>query len=267
MKAGSPAQRRRIAFDEVGSTNTLAFEAARADDPGMLWITAECQSAGRGRRGRAWLSERGNLYMSLLLLDPAPLADLGNLPLVVAVGVRNGIAGLAGIDDDRVRIKWPNDILVGGAKTVGILIESETLRSGRQAVVIGLGVNVVHWPDDAPYAVTGLRREGVEASLETIFQGIAAGVEAAIGLWDRGQRFAAVRRDWIRFNTGMGGPCRVNLPGGHFAEGRFADLDLQGRLVLERHDGVRETYSAGDLFLLPRAAQDDGAAFPHPSRP
>ncbi|MET0427000.1 MAG: biotin--[acetyl-CoA-carboxylase] ligase [Microvirga sp.] len=248
MKRSGP--RRHLAFDEVGSTNTLALEAGRAGDPGPLWVTAERQSAGRGRRGRAWSSGRGNLYASLLLRDPAPMADLANIPLVAAVGLRNGIAQLPGIDRDRVRIKWPNDILIGGAKTVGILIESEKPAGEPQLVVLGCGVNIAHWPDDAPYAVTGLHREGYRGTAAEAFAPLADGVEKALDLWDRGRGFASVRDQWLAHAVGLGQPCRINLPGGDVAEGLFEELDPMGRLVLARPGGRRQVFSAGDLFLL-----------------
>jgi len=248
LKRAGP--RRHLAFDEVGSTNTLALEAGRAGDPGALWVTAERQSAGRGRRGRAWSSERGNLYASLLLRDPAPIGDLANIPLVAAVGLRNGIAQLPGIDGDRVRIKWPNDILIGGAKAVGILIESEKPAGAGQLVVLGCGINIEHWPDDAPYPVTGLRREGYRGTATDAFARLADGVEKALDLWDRGRGFDAVRMQWLAHAVGLGQPCRINLPGGEIVDGLFEELDPGGRLVLARPGGRRQVFSAGDLFLL-----------------
>lgn len=244
------SNRRRIAFDEVGSTNVRALEAASAGDPGPLWVTAERQTAGRGRRGRAWESPTGNLYASLLLLDPAEPAALANLPLVVAVGVREGLASLPGIDPDRVSLKWPNDVLLDGAKCVGILIESERLPNGSNAVVIGSGVNVEWAPEGQPYAVASLRGAGVEISRDTVFDHLATGVETALRRWDRGRDFEAIRRDWIAHAVGIGRPCTVNLPT-RSVHGRFRELDESGRLILERDDGAREAISAGDVFFQP----------------
>lgn len=220
-----------------------------------MWITAERQSAGRGRRGRAWASERGNLYATLLLLDPAPLAALTNLPLVIALGVRNGLATLPGIETERLRIKWPNDILLDGAKLVGILLESESLSDGRQAVAIGCGVNVANAPTDTPYAVATLRAAGLSMPLDQVFEALADGVAQALDIWDRGRHFEAVRELWLRHASGLGAPARVNLPDGSAVTGRFEALDAQGRLLLTLDDGSIRPFSAGDLFLLPGAAQ------------
>lgn len=241
--------RRRLALDDVGSTNVVALDAARAGDPGSLWVTAARQSAGRGRRGRAWVSEVGNLYASLLLIDPARADDLLNLPLVIALGVRNGLASLTSGDRPDVSIKWPNDILIDGAKAVGILLESERLADGRMACVVGCGVNIEHCPEGTPYPVTNLRLAGIGAGVEAAFDAVANGVEEAISLWDQGRNFADVRKDWLRHAAGVGGLCTVNLTDGPLS-GRFAGLEPDGRLILEGDDGRRRSISAGDLFLL-----------------
>lgn len=243
--------RRVLAFEEIGSTNAVALQAARDGDPGRLWIRAERQSAGRGRRGRAWASERGNLYQSLLLIDPCEPARMGDLPLVAALGIRDGIAAIPGLDPERVRIKWPNDVLVGGAKCVGILLESETLATGALSVVIGFGINVETMPSDAPYAVTALRREGALGDLAQMFETVARGLDAALDKWDRGRHFERVRLDWLERAVGIGAPCRVTFPDGTTSHGLFRDLDATGRLVLDEGGGRVRTVSAADLFLLP----------------
>lgn len=257
MAPGHSAARRWLALGEVGSTNSVAMEAARAGDPGPLWITAERQSSGRGRRGRPWSSEIGNLYASLLMIDPAPLSALGQLPLVIAVGMRRALCDLPRIEGERVRIKWPNDLLIEGAKCAGILVESERGADGRQIVVVGCGLNVELAPDDAPYPVTTLRRAGSEATVRETFLALASGVEWALDLWRQGRHFSAIRAEWLAGAAGLGQPCRVNLSD-RTLEGRFADLDESGRLVLETQDARRLEISAGDVFLLPR--EDASAA-------
>ena len=240
---------RRLALEEVDSTNSIAMEAARAGDPGQLWVTALRQTQGRGRRGRSWVSERGNLYASLLLVDAAPLSCLGQLPLVIALGLARALAGLRGIEPEAVRIKWPNDILLDGRKCVGILIESERLPDGRQAVVIGAGINVAAAPDGQPYGVTTLADNGFKGNLEDVFRAIAIEVEAALALWRGGRGFADVRAGWLERARGLGQAIRVNLPD-RSIDGIFHALDTEGRLVLKRDDGALEAHSAGDVFLL-----------------
>lgn len=232
----------------MGSTNAVALDAARAGDPGPLWVTGERQSAGRGRRARPWVSERGNLYASLLLIDAAASDELQNLPLVAAVGVRDGLAALKGAGQLDIRIKWPNDILVNGRKCVGILLESERLADGRFATVIGCGVNVENVPLETPYPVTGLGREGLSATVSDVFAAVATGVEAALALWQRGRNFSAIRQTWIDHAAGIGMPCTVRMNDA-VIEGTFVDLDETGRLILADGRGGRRSISAGDLFL------------------
>lgn len=177
------------------------------------------------------------------------MEHVSNLPLVAALGVRNGLASLDGGERRNIRIKWPNDILIEGKKTAGILVESERLSDGRLATVIGCGVNVANVPEGTPYPVTGLRNEGMGAEVADVFGAVATGVEDAIALWRRGSNFAAVRQAWISHAAGIGRPCTVNLPDQSVA-GIFADLDPTGRLVLDEADGNRRLVSAGDVFLL-----------------
>lgn len=249
MAATGRRARRHLALEEVGSTNTIALDALRAGDPGPLWVTAARQRAGRGRRARTWVSEPGNLFASLALVDPAPPAALGNLPLVVALGVRDGIATLSGMRAGSVAIKWPNDILVDGRKASGILVESERLAGGRTAVVVGVGVNVASFPADMPYPVTGLAEEGCATDVAAVFASVADGIEDALTLWDQGHGFAAIRAAWLDRAVGLGARCRVNL-GDRSLDGVFAGLDDAGRLILTDSDGASRTISAGDVFPL-----------------
>src|ERR1043166_8409052 len=118
---------RLLSLDEVGSTNAEAFARARAGERGPLWITARRQTAGRGRRGRAWVSEPGTLYASLLLTDPAPPQRAAELSLVAALAVHDALAERAAVLGPRLTLKWPNDVLCDGAKLAGILVEGEGL--------------------------------------------------------------------------------------------------------------------------------------------
>ncbi len=118
---------RLIAHDSLGSTNAEALARGRAGERGPLWITAARQTAGRGRRGNAWVSEPGNLYASLLLTDAAPAAQLPELCFVVALAVRDAVCMAAPHLASPVKLKWPNDLLLDGAKVAGILIEAESV--------------------------------------------------------------------------------------------------------------------------------------------
>jgi BirA family biotin operon repressor/biotin-[acetyl-CoA-carboxylase] ligase len=239
---------RHEALGDVGSTNTVCAERAQAGDPGHLWITARRQLGGRGRRGRAWVSEPGNLYASLLLIDPAPAAALRSLPIAVALALYRAIAAEMPFATGRIAIKWPNDILVDGRKVSGILVEAENLPDGRQAVVIGCGVNVAHRPDNPLYPSITLREAGAAASPESLFAHLMEELAAVLSLWDEGRGVAAVVAAWRRHVKGVGEPITVNLPDRSIS-GVFSAIDDDGLLLLELPAGERMRIASGDVFF------------------
>ena len=240
---------RHIALDDVQSTNTECLEKAQAGDPGNLWITARRQLGGRGRRGRPWVSEAGNLYASLLLIDPAPSPALASLPLVAALAVHGAIARTLPDPDTSLKIKWPNDVLLNGGKVSGILLESGIAPDGRRAVVIGCGVNVTHAPQQAMYATATLRDVGAVNSADEFFAYLCQSMAMELARWDEGRNMAETRDLWLRHATGLGKEIIVNMPNASI-EGIFRDLDDTGCLILEKPDGVLQSIAAGDLFFL-----------------
>ena len=233
---------------ETGSTNADALIAARAGDPGQHWFSAGRQVSGKGRQGRQWVSEAGNLYATALLVDPAPVSHLATLPFVAALALHAAIANLDGMARHDLRLKWPNDLLLNGAKVSGILLEVDHLRNGYPAVAIGFGVNLAHHPDPALYAATDLNSLGIEIEPMAMLVRLAAEFDAVLTAWDRGQKFPAIRHEWLRHARGIGEPIRVNLPG-RSVDGTFADIDMDGCLVLVHKDGRQERISAGDVFF------------------
>lgn len=239
---------RHIALGDVGSTNSEAMARARAGDPGNLWVTARRQLEGRGRRGRPWVSEEGNLYASLLLVDPAPAMRLGTLPLVAAVAVYRALRPLFASTPQALAIKWPNDILVDGRKINGILLESESLPGGRMAVVIGCGVNCRHHPANPAYPATDLADCGIDMDPQRLFVALAHEMATTLLQWNRGAGFDVVREAWLRGARGLGERVTVNLHDGQVT-GVFEDIDADGYLCLLTENGARRRISAGDLFF------------------
>src|SRR5262249_41599742 len=156
-----PNPYRSIVLDEAPSTNTVAFEAADAGERGPLWIMARHQTQGRGRSGRHWASSRGNLSASLLLRLACPLAVAHQLSLVAGVAVAEAILHAAGSRPLALRLKWPNDVLIGEGKCAGILPESRSTPGGEVLVVIGIGVNLTAHPPGLAPAATDLARNGI----------------------------------------------------------------------------------------------------------
>lgn len=240
-----PADMRVIAHDTVGSTNADALERARAGERSPLWIVAKRQTAGRGRRGRTWVSEPGNLYATLLLTDPGPPERMAELSFVAALAVHDAVGrripGLA----KRLALKWPNDCLIDGCKFAGILIEGE----GRVAA-IGIGVNCAHHPRGTAYPATDLAAAGVRASPDSVFSALAGAMIGRIVQWNRGASFSVIRSEWLKRASGLGKTIRLALPEGD-REGRFETIDETGRLVLRLADGSFETVTAGDVLRAP----------------
>lgn len=241
-----PAGYTAIHLDAVGSTNAEAFERARQGAASGLWVVARRQTAGRGRRGRVWTSEPGNLYSSLMLRDPVEEARLGELPLVVALAVHDAVAAaLPPFARADLAIKWPNDILYSGAKLCGILIEATTTPEGR-VVVIGIGLNCAHHPDVTLYSATDLAKVGYPTEPEAMFALLSAAMARRLDEWRTGS-FAPLREAWLSRARGVGETITVRLPTREIT-GIFSGLDGEGRLLL-RHDGAVEAISAGDVFF------------------
>ncbi len=233
-----------IAYDTIGSTNAEALRLARAGERGPLWISAQSQQAGRGRRGAAWVSDRGNLYASLLLTDAAP-ARAPELSFVSALAVRDAVAAVA--PALHPMLKWPNDLLIGGAKFAGILIEGEG--GPPFAAVIGIGVNCASHPALTAYPATDLATEGAQVRPEVLLSVLSATMMKRLAQWEQGAGFAQIRADWLAHAAGVGAPIRVRLPGREL-KGRFAGLDDTGHLLLEQAGGTVEAIAAGEVHAL-----------------
>ncbi len=249
--AAAAAGFRLSAHDTLPSTNTEALALARGGDRGPLWVTARQQTAGRGRRGNAWISTPGNFYGTLLLCDPAPPEIAPQLSFVAGLAVHDAIVERANALPGKLTLKWPNDVLFGAAKLAGILIESEMVET-RLAVAIGIGVNCMHHPVQTEYPATDLASAGVAVSADELFGTLSVAMARRLGQWRRGSGFTSIRADWLERATGIGGEMRVRLPNHEFV-GRCEALDERGRLLLRLADGTLQTITAGDVFPVAAA--------------
>ncbi len=228
---------------EVGSTSDVVWKEASRGVPEGLVVVAERQSRGRGRHGRRWASCPGNLHASWLLRPPVPIGRCAVLSLVVGLAIRDGLLDLApGLD---VRLKWPNDVLVSGAKLGGVLLEGSEGTSGR-ALVVGVGVNLRCAPpvEDRPticLAGLGVRDPDPFRVLERLLEAFSV----RYGSWIDGG-FAAMREEWMEAAFGLGEPTSVHL-GGTGTSGRFVEVDAEGALILETADGRLRRFVAGEL--------------------
>lgn len=243
--APTPGATPVVRFDTVGSTNAEAL--AQAGGAAPRWFVADRQTGGRGRRGRPWTSEPGNLYASLLLVDAGPPARQPQLCFVAALALHDAVRAVTGIDPLRIDLKWPNDVMIDGAKLAGILLEGAVVPGGRIATVIGFGVNCAHHPSDTPYASTDLSAAGYPTDPPGMLAALDAAVRERLAEWAGGEGFARSREAWILRARGIGKAVTVRL-GDRQVDGIFEALDFSGAMILRRPDGVRETISAGDVF-------------------
>lgn len=249
-------------YDSIGSTNIEATEAAAAGDPGGIWFAARQQTAGRGRRGRQWVSPHGNLAATLLIVpesDPTLAATLGfvagvalnsALSAILPHGlVKVGIDGADAIDGSgRIALKWPNDVLADGAKLAGILLEATKISDGRHAVAIGFGVNTLAAPSGLPYPATSLSDLGVSRSAEDVFEALSDAWVDTFGLWNDGQGISNVLQRWRASAAGIGAPVAVNQ-NGEVLRGIFETIDDAGRLIVRADDNRRIAVTAGDVHF------------------
>lgn len=236
-----------VHFTEIGSTNAEALARANAAAP--VWIVADRQTAGRGRRGRPWRSEAGNLYASLLLVDAGPAARLPELCFVASLALYDAVRAVTGLDPLRITLKWPNDVLVDGAKLAGILLEGTVRGDGRNATTIGFGVNCAHHPKDTPYPATNIAARGYPTVPSALLSALDRAFLARIAQWNRGAGFADICEAWVRRAQGLGQAVTVRT-GERETDGVFESLDLSGAMILRRPDGTRERISAGDVFPM-----------------
>jgi BirA family biotin operon repressor/biotin-[acetyl-CoA-carboxylase] ligase len=235
-----------VHYETIGSTNDEARRLAASGETGPLWITADEQTAGRGRRGRVWVSPKGNLMSTLLLNPRAPLAECAQLSFVSAVADSDAVAHYT--PEAEVKVKWPNDVLANGRKISGILLESASTGAEPYFVAIGIGINLAHFPPDTEFPATSLAGLGVPApsGIDALTQ-LAAHFAKWYDTW-RGQGFAPVRDAWLARAANLGGRIRARLTNGE-TSGVFEGIDETGALLLRESPERLRTIAAGEVFF------------------
>ncbi len=227
---------------------------ARQVASGPLFIVADEQFAGRGRHGKVWRAPPGNLNLSLLLINPAPLAHMPELGFVAGVAVHSALCALLpeSSASHALKIKWPNDIVHNGAKLSGLMLEAHQLSPDRQACVIGIGVNCRAIPEDLPYKATHLSAlAGRDVSASEVRDRLTLALGHELSIYARGAGFGTIRQRWLARAAGLGAQVTLDT-GTARCSGVFQTIDLNGRLVLAI-DGAETRFDAGDVFLTPSA--------------
>jgi BirA family biotin operon repressor/biotin-[acetyl-CoA-carboxylase] ligase len=241
-----PAGYGLVEFDEIDSTNEEARRLAAKGERGPVWITAGCQTAGRGRRGRKWESPAGNLAATLLLNPGKPASECAQLSFVSALAASDTIAGFT--PDVEIKVKWPNDVLANGRKISGILLESASQGADPQFLIVGIGMNLKSHPPDTEFPATSLTGMGLSAPLPRHALLELAGPFAKwYDVW-RADGFSPIRDAWLARAAGLGTRIRARLTNEETV-GIFEGIDETGALLLrEMQDRVR-AIAAGEVFF------------------
>ncbi len=246
-----PRGYRLLRMDIVDSTNDEAKRRAKAGEPGPLWIWSTRQSKGRGRGGREWISQPGNLFASLLISVNCPARIAVQLALVAGIVAHDTAAKLIAYEGrSELLMKWPNDILISGKKLAGILLENVGSGTENQSiVVIGTGMNLASHPEVLPQPAASLGSYGTTVTPAKALEVLAATTDEWLARWGEGSCFPTIRRAWLDRGGPTGRPLSVRI-NGEETEGVYAGLDADGALRLLTEDGREHRIAAGDVFFL-----------------
>jgi len=227
-------------YETIGSTNDEARRLAAEGAPHGTVLHADEQTAGRGRLARSWFSPPGNLYLSILLRTGTPPNRSGELSFLAALAVADTVEALLprGI---RPMLKWPNDVLVNGAKIAGILLEREA-----EATILGIGLNVLEAPVNVGYKTTTIVANGGIASVDSARDILLDRLGHHLRVW-LADGFAPIRALWLERSYPVGASIRVNAHGESIG-GAFGGVDQDGALLLDTPDG-RQRVLAGDVSV------------------
>ncbi len=235
---------------EVDSTNAEAARLAAAGAP-PTWLLAGFQTGGRGRRGRAWVSPRGNFHATCLLYPPGRPGDVALLSFAAALALHQALAEITGLPA-AFALKWPNDVLLNGGKLAGILLESAGSGMGVSHLAVGIGVNLIAAPDPAlvePGAlrpVTLLAETGLRIAPEALLDRLAPAFAGWAALYAT-EGFAPLRQAWLERAARLGETVTARTLA-ETVTGTFADLDAGGALILSTPQG-RRAIPAADVYF------------------
>lgn len=229
----------------IDSTNEEARRLAASGEHGPLWIVAGAQSAGRGRRGRIWVSEPGNLFATHLREIDATLGLCGQLSFGSALAVADMVAGYA--PNARISLKWPNDILLDGKKVAGVLLEAAPNGDGTR-LIVGIGVNLAHHPAEADFPATSLAAIlDQPPSPEEALTRLVAAWDKWYEKWRAGG-FVPLREAWLARAANFGERVKARL-GSSEIEGVFEDMEQDGAMLLRLDGGGRIRITAGEIYF------------------
>ncbi len=235
------------AFAEIDSTNAEARRRAERGEHGPLWITALRQTAGRGRRGRVWQTQVGNLAATYLFTTDKPAGEAAQISFVAALASADLAATF--VPTAQVEVKWPNDTLIAGKKAAGILVESGPVSGGALWVAVGVGVNLAHAPIIADRSATAFADHmmGTPPAPHEALAVLVDSFERWRSLW-LADGFGPIAQAWTVKAYGLGQGCVARLADSEIA-GVAEGLEPDGALRLRTAAGAVRRITAGDVFF------------------
>ena len=247
VQARMPAGYMSQIYREKPSSNQLALQTVRhlTDLDGFVprWITVQSQTEGRGTRGRQWVSSpNGNLYTSLLFFPACCDENLSHLSLIAGIALYDTVRTLTDTPIPELLLKWPNDLMVDGAKLAGILVETQkNISLAGSFAVIGTGLNITTAPDLADRTTTCLKDLGLDLANYEVLQGLAFSTDGWLKLWDRGNNFRQIAEAWITRAQIRGRKILVSEIGQKPYQAICKGIDGQARLILETRSAKHRT--------------------------
>ncbi len=229
-------------YPSIDSTNLEARRLFDAGVRGPLFLLADEQTAGKGRLDRNWASLRGNCYSTLMLRLETEIAAVPQIGFVVALAVADVVQKFGATP----QLKWPNDVLVRGAKIAGILCE--VLSNQPLTVAIGCGINVAHSPTGFTYPATCLVAEGASTTRDEVFQSYRTALAYWLDIWSNSKNFPTIRTAWTKLAIGIGETITMTAGTQHLT-GTFETITEQGAVMLKPPHGPPHILHAGDVHI------------------
>ncbi len=236
-------------FDAIDSTNDYAHKLAKEGAKEGTIVLSESQTRGKGRLGRSWFSPSGvNIYLSIILRPQMPTSQIPLLTFAAAIAVAKAIRDAANLDAD---IKWPNDILIKGKKTAGILSEMGAEKDKVNFAIVGIGINVNLDKKDIPLELIDKATSIKIESNSTIDRmnlicRVLENLEEWYNLFER-KGINDIIEEWKRLAITIGRDVKVQS-GNSFVEGRAVDIDENGALLIKDRDGIIQRVLSGDIM-------------------
>lgn len=240
---------RLVYFDETDSTNIRARKLAEEGAPHGTLVVADSQTAGKGRRGRSWVSPKGTgVWMSMVLRPSMPPVSASMLTLVSALAVVKGVRETSGLE---ALIKWPNDAVINGRKICGILTEMSTEEDHIRYVVpgIGINVNIMDFPEEMASIATSLKQElGGDVRRSPVIAAVAEAFESYYDIFLKTCDMSGLKEEYNERLANVGREVMVLDPRGEY-EGRALGIDNEGSLLVQKKDGSVTAVISGEVSV------------------